>query len=76
MSSVLQVDQTEGDLDFVSGVILNHLSKELKYNYFDCYAQHEGAMESMDGHAKVIIKYLTDQILPGKIIEAGILFFQ
>lgn len=64
-------DQTEGDPDFVSSVSLRHLSKELKYNYYDCYTQHEGGMESMDGHAKVIIKYLADQILPGKIIEAG-----
>ncbi|CAG2188583.1 unnamed protein product [Mytilus edulis] len=64
-------DQTADDLDLVSSVSLRHLSRELKYNYYDCYTQHEGGMELMDGHAKVIIKYLADQILPGRIIEAG-----
>lgn len=71
----MQDDQTADDSDFVSSVSLRHLSRELKYNYYDCYTQHEGGMEKMDGHAKVIIKYLADQIFPGKIIEAGINFF-
>ncbi|XP_052080331.1 uncharacterized protein LOC127718383 [Mytilus californianus] len=64
-------DQTKGDSDFVSSVNLRHLSKELKYNYYDCYTQHEGGFELMDGHAKVLIRYMADKILPGKIIEAG-----
>ena len=59
------------EMDFISGVSLQHLSKELKYNYYDCYTQHDENFQMMDGHAKTIMKFFAEHIIPGKIIEAG-----
>jgi len=57
------------DIDLISGVNLQHLSRELKYNFVDCYTQYDTKKELI---FKPLMKILADKIIPGHIIEAGI----
>ena len=57
------------DIDLISGVSLQHLSRELKYNFVDCYTQYDVNKPLI---FKPLMKILAEKIIPGHIIEAGI----
>jgi hypothetical protein len=57
------------DIDLISGLSLQHLSRELKYNFVDCYTQYDVKTPLI---FKPLMKILAENIIPGHIIEAGI----